>query len=82
MCSVYAYIPHIHTIFPLFTGLYINICSNVVRFIYIKNHKYFQMAFQPSMHNFGIKKSRFHYPVACLMIKLILEVKFNSLRRK
>lgn len=40
------------------------------------------MAFQPSMNNFGIKKSRFHYPVAHLMIKLILEVKFNKFEKK
>ena len=77
MCSVYAYIPHIHTIFPLFIGLYINICSNVVRLRYIKNHKPFQMAFQPSTCNFAIKKSRFHYTVACLMIKFNHKDKFN-----
>lgn len=36
MCSVYAYIPHTHTTFPPFTGLYINICSNVVKYENIK----------------------------------------------
>lgn len=50
-CVVYTHTYHTstqrHTTFPLFTGLYINICSNVVRFENIKNHKHFQMTFQP-----------------------------------
>lgn len=31
-CVVYTHTYHTHTTFPLFPGLYINICSNVVRF--------------------------------------------------
>lgn len=82
MCSVYAYIPHTHTTFPPFTGLYINICSNVVKYENIKK-KITSISTWPFNLNvqsidFGIKNADFsnqwHFQWSNLSMRLNLTV--------